>query len=91
MGTRREASWVSIVGARPQFIKLAPIRRAIHAHNQAGGLPSIRHVIVHTGQHYDREMTGLFSELRLNCWAAQFCLGHSGFSHESRAGVGFEW
>lgn len=66
MGARREATWVSIVGARPQFIKLAPIRRAIHAHNQAGGLPSIRHVIVHTGQHYDREMTELlFEELEI--------------------------
>ncbi len=52
--------WVSIVGARPQFIKLAPLCRAIEAHNQAGRVPLIEHRILHTGQHYDREMAELF-------------------------------
>lgn len=50
---------VSIVGARPQFVKLAPVCRAVDAHNRSGGVP-IRHVIVHTGQHYDPELSDIF-------------------------------
>ncbi len=66
MESRKEACWVSIVGARPQFIKLAPICRAIEAHNQGGRKPKIVHRIVHTGQHYDREMAELlFVQLRI--------------------------
>lgn len=50
---------VSIVGARPQFIKLAPVCRAIEAHNRSGRSPHIDHHIIHTGQHYDREVAEL--------------------------------
>ena len=46
---------LSVVGARPQFVKLAPIHHALIA---AGH----RHVIVHTGQHYDRDMSDVFFE-----------------------------
>ncbi len=42
-----------MVGARPQFVKLAPIAAAVTA---AGH----EHVIVHTGQHYDPELSGVF-------------------------------
>jgi UDP-GlcNAc3NAcA epimerase len=52
--------WISIVGARPQFVKLAPVCRAIEAHNQQSDSPAIEHIIIHTGQHYDREIAGLF-------------------------------
>ncbi len=45
-----------VVGARPNFMKIAPIVRAIHAH---GGL---HYKIIHTGQHYDREMNDVFFE-----------------------------
>jgi len=44
---------VSVVGARPQFVKLAPVAAAVTA---AGH----EHVIVHTGQHYDPELSGVF-------------------------------
>jgi UDP-N-acetylglucosamine 2-epimerase len=45
-------SVVTVVGARPQFVKLAPLVRALAGRT--------RHVLVHTGQHYDREMSDAF-------------------------------
>ena len=45
---------MTIVGARPQFIKAAAVTRAIAA---AGGLDEF---MVHTGQHYDANMSDLF-------------------------------
>jgi len=51
--------WVSVVGARPQFVKLAPVCRAIESHNHTVGSPLIEHFIINTGQHYDREVAEL--------------------------------
>ena len=42
-----------VVGARPNFVKAAPVLRAIR---QLG----IRQTLVHTGQHYDRNMSDVF-------------------------------
>jgi UDP-N-acetylglucosamine 2-epimerase len=52
---------VSIVGARPQFIKIAPFARAFAAHNRTGG-EQIEDVLIHTGQHYDAGMSDIFFE-----------------------------
>jgi UDP-N-acetylglucosamine 2-epimerase (non-hydrolysing) len=50
-----------VVGARPNFMKIAPILRAFAAHQ-----PSIPALLVHTGQHYDQDMSGrLFTDLGL--------------------------
>jgi UDP-N-acetylglucosamine 2-epimerase len=51
-----------VVGARPQFIKLAPLSRLIR---EAHG-PQIEELIVHTGQHYDPQLSDVFfQELEL--------------------------
>jgi UDP-GlcNAc3NAcA epimerase len=72
--------WVSVVGARPQFIKLAPLCRAIEDHNQAGRTPVIQHRIIHTGQHYDREMAELFF-VQLRIPEPEYNLGVGSGSH----------
>ena len=51
---------VTIVGARPQFIKAAPVSRAIQKHNREGSGNQITEIIVHTGQHYDDAMSAIF-------------------------------
>jgi UDP-N-acetylglucosamine 2-epimerase (non-hydrolysing) len=45
---------VCVVGARPNFMKMAPILEALRAY------PSIKPFLVHTGQHYDAEMSRVF-------------------------------
>lgn len=52
---------ICVVGARPNFMKMAPILRALAAHT-----PSLPMILVHTGQHYDNDMSDrLFADLRL--------------------------
>jgi UDP-N-acetylglucosamine 2-epimerase (non-hydrolysing) len=41
---------LSVVGARPNFMKLAPLDRALAAKDE------FEHIVVHTGQHYDRNI-----------------------------------
>ena len=64
---------LTVVGARPNFMKAAPIIAAINEHNErvlanSADRPArtIRHILVHTGQHYDELMSGsFFSDLNL--------------------------
>ncbi|MEO6307673.1 MAG: UDP-N-acetylglucosamine 2-epimerase (non-hydrolyzing), partial [Nitrospiraceae bacterium] len=49
-----------IAGARPNFMKIAPIIDALNAAEARGGL--LRFRLIHTGQHYDRAMSGSFFE-----------------------------
>ena len=53
---------IAIVGARPQFIKASTVSRAISKLNSGGGNNPIQEIIVHTGQHYDDNMSRLFFE-----------------------------
>lgn len=43
-----------VIGARPNFMKVAPVHRAIVQYTQ------IRQILVHTGQHYDLNMSDIF-------------------------------
>jgi UDP-N-acetylglucosamine 2-epimerase (non-hydrolysing) len=67
---------MTIVGARPNFMKAAPIIAAINQHNRKiakdaameghGDSVQLQHVLVHTGQHYDEVMSGsFFSDLAI--------------------------
>jgi UDP-N-acetylglucosamine 2-epimerase (non-hydrolysing) len=49
-----------IAGARPNFMKIAPIIDALKAAEAQGGAPRYR--LIHTGQHYDKAMSGSFFE-----------------------------
>lgn len=51
---------VLVVGARPNFMKVAPTIRAINKHNASTRSTHIERTLVHTGQHYDYEMSQVF-------------------------------
>jgi len=51
-----------VVGARPQFIKLAPVLRTAGRYNRHHSDHPRHQVLVHTGQHYDYEMSQAFFE-----------------------------
>lgn len=65
---------LTVVGARPQFIKAAPVCRAIALQND------ITQVMIHTGQHYDSNMSDVFFE-ELGISAPKYNLGIGGGGH----------
>ncbi len=75
---------ITIIGARPQFIKAAAISRAIQAHNQ-NSLPTINEKIIHTGQHYDQNMSKIFFD-ELDLPYPDYNLEVSGLSHGAMTG-----
>ena len=51
----------TVVGARPQFIKAAVVSRVIEEYNQTvTTVDSVEELLVHTGQHYDDNMSAVF-------------------------------
>jgi UDP-N-acetylglucosamine 2-epimerase (non-hydrolysing) len=48
---------ISVVGARPNFMKVAPIHKSFQSYNN-----KVDHRICHTGQHYDKNMSKIFFE-----------------------------
>jgi UDP-N-acetylglucosamine 2-epimerase (non-hydrolysing) len=53
---------ILVVAARPNFMKIAPLMRAIQKYNAASPSNAIQPLLVHTGQHYDYEMSQVFFE-----------------------------
>jgi UDP-GlcNAc3NAcA epimerase len=76
---------VNIVGARPQIIKAAAVSRAIVKHNKKHPARPIIEIIVHTGQHYDRNMSQVFFE-ELDVPKPDYNLGVGSASHGEQTG-----
>lgn len=74
-----------IAGARPNFMKIAPIIRALDVRQDGGG--PLRYRLVHTGQHYDARMSGdFFSQLGIPAPAVNLEVG-SGTQAEQTAAI----
>ena len=71
----------TIVGARPQFIKAAAVSRAI----RTDYADRIAEVLVHTGQHYDENMSKVFFE-ELDIPQPDYNLGIAGGHHGEMTG-----
>lgn len=75
---------VSVVGARPNFMKIAPFIHEVNRYNETG-VDKIEHILVHTGQHYDDRMSKVFFE-SLNIPEAHINLGIGSGSHAEQVG-----
>ncbi|GIV96198.1 MAG: UDP-N-acetyl glucosamine 2-epimerase [Herpetosiphonaceae bacterium] len=70
---------VTVVGARPQFIKAAAVSRILRS------TPGLNEILVHTGQHYDENMSDVFFE-ELNIPRPDYHLGIGSGSHGAQTG-----
>ncbi|MCC5664236.1 UDP-N-acetylglucosamine 2-epimerase (non-hydrolyzing) [Nostoc sp. CHAB 5784] len=70
---------LTIVGARPQFIKAAAISRSLNSHLE------IQEVLVHTGQHYDENMSDVFFQ-ELEIATPNYHLGIGSYTHGAQTG-----
>jgi UDP-N-acetylglucosamine 2-epimerase (non-hydrolysing) len=81
-----------VAGARPNFMKIAPIVRALQAQSASHSRNALSYKIVHTGQHYDREMNEVFFE-ELGIPAPDVSMAAGGGSHAQQTAkimIGFE-
>lgn len=70
---------MTIVGARPQFIKTATVSRLLHQ------ISTVKEVLVHTGQHYDSNMSQIFFD-ELEIPKVDYHLGVNSSSHGKQTG-----
>jgi UDP-N-acetylglucosamine 2-epimerase len=81
---------VTIVGARPQFIKAAAVTRAIQRYNKrCPSKQKLQEILVHTGQHYDYLMDKVFFE-ELELPKPDYHLGVGSGSHARQTGIMLE-
>ena len=82
---------VTVVGARPQFVKAAVVSRAIQMLNASGTTRTIKEEIVHTGQHYDHGMSQVFfDEMNIPTPAWNLAIGsgkHGAMTGAMMAGI----
>ena len=69
---------LSVVGARPNFMKVAPVAAALRRRSD-----DFEHVLVHTGQHYDANMSDVFLD-QLGVGEPDFLLGVGSASHAAQ-------
>ncbi|MFB3789244.1 MAG: non-hydrolyzing UDP-N-acetylglucosamine 2-epimerase [bacterium] len=82
---------LTVLGARPQFIKAAAVSRAIAAHNRDHPERAIHEEIIHTGQHYDHGMSQVFfDEMEIPAPAVNLNIGsgtHGAMTGDMLAGL----
>lgn len=76
---------VTVVGARPQFVKAAVVSRAIAEYNQRNSTTDIQELIVHTGQHFDDNMSSVFFD-QMNIPEPHYNLEINSLSHGAMTG-----
>ncbi len=83
----KKLKWLIVAGARPNFMKIAPLIKAIERHNKNQKIhkPGIIPLLVHTGQHYDKEMSKVFFD-ELNIPKPDINLGIGSGGHGEQTG-----
>lgn len=76
---------ISVVGARPNFMKIAPFCKAVEQYNR-NITESIKHILIHTGQHYDTSMSDTFFS-QLNIPDPDINLGVGSGTHAEQVGL----
>ena len=76
---------ITIVGARPQFVKAAVVSRAIEEFNAKNENKRIQELIVHTGQHFDENMSSVFFD-QMNIPKPHYNLEINSLSHGAMTG-----
>jgi UDP-GlcNAc3NAcA epimerase len=76
---------LTVLGARPQFIKAAAVNRAIRRLNESTHHETVQEVIVHTGQHFDANMSEVFFH-ELNIPKPNYNLGIASLGHGAMTG-----
>ena len=76
---------VTIIGARPQFIKAAAVSNSIKEYNTKAKISIIQEVIVHTGQHFDSNMSSVFFD-EMKIPKPDYLLNINSLSHGAMTG-----
>jgi len=76
---------VTILGARPQFIKAGTVSRAIQSVNSESDSDRIKEIIVHTGQHFDANMSDIFFD-EMKIPKPDYNLNINGLGHGAMTG-----
>lgn len=71
---------ITVVGARPQFVKAATVTRELK-----DCFPAVKEILIHTGQHYDANMSDVFFD-ELHIPKPDYCLGVGGGGHGQNTG-----